>query len=80
MIKDYAYKGRIRSAVTVRLDGEEERDVMLVPGCIVTGLPDDHPYIASLVAQGLLEPVEPGAAKDAPETPAASKTKPKKVA
>jgi hypothetical protein len=67
----HSYSGPI-SAVTLS-DG---REISWFPGRTYVGLPVDHPYIAGLIANRILIPVEPDPEPD-PEPGAAKASKAK---
>lgn len=79
--KTYRYLGP-NSAVTIIAKGDKgvsiERDVMLWAGREVS-LPEEHPYTQQLLAQQLIEPVQPPAPAPAP-APAATPAPAKKLA
>lgn len=63
---DFIYRGA-RTSVTLKLDGGEERDLILIPDRAVADLPANHPYVAALVAQKLLVPVPSEPSADRPK-------------
>lgn len=70
----YTYQGPTDSSVTLKVKGKKDQEVLLFRGKEVE-LPEDHPYVKTLVALGYLVPPvantpSPVETADNPENPA----------